>query len=75
MRDYIPPNSKVPRRFCKKCGSYLAEDARPVLGIWALPLGLSQDPVDAKYAPAQHIFYASRIVDVSDDLPKYDELP
>ena len=71
IRDYTPPNSKVPRRFCKKCGTYVCEDARPVLGVFALPIGLSQDPVDKMYAPSCHIFYNSRIADVSDTLPKY----
>lgn len=62
IRDHLPPNSKVPRRFCKKCSTYLAEDARPVLGVFALPIGLSQDPIEKQYRPAQHIFYDSRIV-------------
>ena len=56
IRDYTPPNSRVPRRFCKKCGTYIAEDARPVLGVYALPLGLCSE-VDKIYWPKQHIFY------------------
>ena len=75
IRDYIPPNSRVPRRFCKKCSTYIAEDARPVLGIYALPIGLCQEMPDKKYRPAQHIFYDSRIIDVDDSLPKYLKLP
>jgi hypothetical protein len=75
IRDYIPPNSRVPRRFCKKCGTYIAEDARPVLGVYALPIGLCQDPVEPKYRPAQHIFYGSRIISVDDSLPKYEKMP
>jgi hypothetical protein len=75
IRDFIPPKSKVPRRFCKKCSSYIAEDARPVLGIYALPLGLCQDPVEKIYRPAQHIFYDSRIIEIDDSLPKYLQLP
>jgi len=75
IRDFTPPNSKVPRRYCKKCGSYLAEDARPVLGVYALPIGLCSEPINPKYAPAQHIFYDSRIVDVTDTLPKYLQMP
>jgi len=75
IRDYVPPNSKVPRRYCKLCGSYVAEDARPVLGVYALPIGLCQEPVAEIYRPKQHIFYDSRIVDVSDTLPKYLKMP
>lgn len=45
-----------------------------MLGVYALPIGLC-DTVDAVYAPAQHIFYGSRIIDSSDKLPKYKELP
>jgi len=50
----------VPRRFCKKCSSYIAEDARPVLGVYALPLGLcDQGSVDPIYLPKFHIFYGA----------------
>jgi len=75
IRDYTPSGSRVPRRYCKQCGSYIAEDARPVLGVYALPIGLCQDPVDPIYAPKQHIFYDSRICDVSDTLPKFVTMP
>lgn len=75
IRDFIPPGSRVPRRFCKKCSSYIAEDARPVLGVFALPLGLCQEPVEAKYRPAQHIFYTSGVLKVDDSLPKYEKMP
>ena len=75
IRDFIPPNSKVPRRFCKKCGSYVAEDARPVLGVFALPLGLCQEAPDKKYMPAQHIFWDSRVLSPDDSLPKYMQMP
>mmetsp|Transcript_22680 Transcript_22680/g.64443 ORF Transcript_22680/g.64443 Transcript_22680/m.64443 type:complete len:82 (+) Transcript_22680:126-371(+) len=75
MREYTPPNSRVPRRYCKKCGSYVAEDARPVLGLFALPIGLCSGPIDDKFKPRQHIFYDSRIVDVGDDLPKWVTMP
>jgi len=73
--DFKPTNSKVPRRYCRKCHSYLAEDARPVLGVYALPCGLSKDKIDPIYQPKQHIFYGSRILDVTDDLPKWEEMP
>lgn len=46
-----------------------------VVVVYALPVGLSQDKINPKYAPAQHIFYDSRIVDVSDTLPKYVKMP
>ena len=62
IRDFIPPKSRVPRRFCAKCSSYIAEDARPVLGVYALPIGLCQGPVEKIYRPNQHIFYGSRIM-------------
>ena len=75
IRDYTPPGSKVPRRYCKECGSYVAEDARPVLGVYALPIGLCSDPVPDIYRPKVHIFYDSRIVDVDDSLPKYLQMP
>jgi hypothetical protein len=61
--EHKPANSKVPRRFCAHCHTYLAEDARPVLGVFALPLGLADPKVDVAYAPTQHIFYDSRVID------------
>jgi len=75
IKEFLPAGSKVPRRYCKKCNSYIAEDARSVLGVFALPIGLCQDKVPEIYTPKQHIFYDSRIVDVSDTLPKYMQMP
>ena len=75
MVDYKPANSKVPRRFCASCRTYVAEDARPVLGVFALPLGLTDPQPDKIYWPTQHIFYDSRVIDVSDKLPKFMQMP
>ena len=56
-------------------GTYIAEDARPVLGVYALPVGLSAEKIDKCYEPAVHIFYGSRILDVTDNIPKWDTMP
>ena len=76
MAEFLPKKSRVPRRFCAKCHSYLAEDARPTIGLFALPLGLADHAsVDKIYAPAQHIFFDSRVIDVDDSLPKFMQMP
>jgi hypothetical protein len=75
FEERTPANSKVPRRFCNGCGTYVCEDARPVLGVYCLPVGLC-DAVGKAYAPTQHIFWDSRIVEAFDDsLDKWMQMP
>ncbi len=75
IREYLPAKSRVPRRYCKLCGSYVAEDARTVLGVFALPIGLSTGMVDKVYHPTQHIFWDSRICDVPDSKSFEEQQP
>jgi phytoene dehydrogenase-like protein len=68
----VPSNSKNPRLYCKKCNDYVAEDARRVLGVYALPLHrVDADKIDDCYKPNAHIFYTDRVKDVDDALPKW----
>lgn len=75
MRKYTPQGSRNERRECSSCGSYIGEDATTLLGVVALPLESAQGTVPACYQPNQHIFYASRAVDVHDAAPKWETLP
>jgi len=75
MAERKPKNSRLPRRFCAKCHTYVAEDARPALGVFALPLGLVDPTPDKMYWPQVHIFYDSRVIDAEDSLPKFMQMP
>ena len=70
----LPPNSKNARFYCKSCGDYIAEDATKFMGCFGLPLHLV-DNVHDSYKPNHHIFYANRVEDVSDSIPKWETLP
>lgn len=70
----LPPNSRNTRFYCKQCGTYMGEDATRPLGVIALPLGLTPH-AESCYQPNHHIFYADRVSDVPDALPKWKTLP
>lgn len=59
------------RKSCSRCGAAVMVDhpGAEVVDVLASRLdGL-------KFAPAMHVFYAERMVDFPDDLPKFDRLP
>lgn len=70
----LPPNSRNTRFHCKQCGTYMGEDATRPLGVIALPLERAIEP-ESCYQPNHHIFYADRVTDVNDSLPKWKTLP
>jgi hypothetical protein len=74
--EYMPPNSSNPHYFCpcdKK--QYLGVDATRLLGIIALNLrradGFANNTLPDAYRPNHHVFYADRVVDCPDRLPKW----
>eukprot|EP00854_Cymbomonas_tetramitiformis_P026575 gene26575-32628_t len=76
MAKETPNGSKNVRMHCRSCGDYVAEDARATLGVYALPLSLSDESSElGAYRPNMHIFYGSRAVDADDHLPKWETLP
>ena len=73
--DYALPEGRVfGTAFCRRCGSGLprVSAARGVVGV---PAGALD--VDPGVRPSQHIFVGSKApwFEITDDLPKYDELP
>ena len=71
----------VTRFTCKTCSSPVVNDCQlPNLHFKGLESGtiISEDRLklkDAPYKPGAHLFYPNRLVDVHDDLPKFDGLP
>jgi phytoene dehydrogenase-like protein len=68
-----PENSSNKRFYCGSCNDYIGEDATGVLGIYALPIDAATEP-DDMYKPNHHIFYADRVADAQDNLPKWKTL-
>ena len=71
----------ITRFICKTCSSPVVNDCQlPNLHFKGLESGtiISEDRLklkDAPYKPGAHLFYPNRLVDVHDDLPKFDGLP
>ena len=53
----------------------MGEDATRHMGIIALPLSCATTVPDDCYKPNHHIFYANRVEDANDSLPKWITLP
>jgi hypothetical protein len=78
MRKDLPPGSKNTRYYCASCSSYIGEDATRPLGVFALPLHRAVGGgalLPDQYKPNHHIFYADRVADVNDSVPKWVTLP
>ena len=73
---YMPPKSSNPHYFCA-CSKqqYLGVDATRLLGVVALNLRRSNEfksnTLPHIYLPNHHVFYADRVVNVNDQLPKW----
>lgn len=69
------PEKQVSKTFCGVCGDTLFGTNR--LGMRVVPNALvaraNDGQLDAALAPTLHLFYRQRVVEVSDDLPKYLE--
>jgi len=72
LTEYTPENSKLVRKYCANCGSFVLCDMLNAYGVLGVTLGLC-DTVPAGYAPTFHGFYGSRVVDFDDSLTKYKE--
>ena len=62
------------RLTCRWCGTRVANRITS-MGMTAVFPSLLSTPLPAEYAPAMHIWYAERVVDVNDNLPKHEGFP
>ncbi|MEX3922076.1 GFA family protein [Paraburkholderia sp. BR10872] len=72
-RTFKHPEKQLTKTFCDVCGEVMFGTNR--LGMRVVPNALvaraTDGKLDAALAPTMHLFYRQRVVDVSDDLPKY----
>ena len=60
---------------CSECGGCVA-NLKPTLGmIVVYPMTLALPATNFRFTPAMHIFYAERVMDVNDGLPKFADMP
>lgn len=67
------PTLSMARAFCRECGMTVYNTNAPgwiVLSQWVLSKAMDGE-VPARLRPNKHFFYAQRVVDMRDDLPKY----
>lgn len=67
-------SKNVTRHFCKICGIYMMGVRSGDVNMVVVPAGnidREAGPIDSSLKPQYHIFYNDRILDVSDDLPKW----
>eukprot|EP01094_Clydonella_sp_ATCC50884_P017953 TRINITY_DN3229_c0_g1_i1.p2 TRINITY_DN3229_c0_g1~~TRINITY_DN3229_c0_g1_i1.p2 ORF type:complete len:166 (+),score=43.05 TRINITY_DN3229_c0_g1_i1:23-499(+) len=72
-------SDKIKRLSCAKCGCLAVGDAHGY-GLRVVPIGTidginEANEVREELRPQRHIFYANRILDVRDGLPKHTLLP
>jgi hypothetical protein len=72
-RTFKHPEKQLTKTFCDVCGEVMFGTNR--LGMRVVPNALiaraTDGELDTSLAPAMHLFYRQRVVDVLDDLPKY----
>ena len=75
LRFYHAPSGEARRELpckvgCAVCGTWIADEGRR---MWlAFPTLFDfAEKVPASFRPTCHIFYGERVIDVSDDLPKW----
>jgi len=75
---------KYSRKFCKKCGTRIGitfEDvtAFEVNSVAIYPTHLADvregGPLPDEFKPQRHIYYADRLYDFNDDVPKFKDMP
>ncbi len=75
LATYQHPGRHLARTFCRDCGDTLHGTNR--LGMRVVPNSLVArahgGTLPAALAPVLHLYYANRVVDIDDDLPKYLE--
>lgn len=72
--DKLVGYSRTPasdRRFCAECGGHVMTRHPEMDLVDVYPAVLS----GFAHAPTLHVFYGERMMDVSDDLPKFKDLP
>ncbi len=60
---------------CSKCGGCVANLKPTIDMIVVYPMTLAGPNATFKFEPAFHIFYGERVMDVSDGLPKFVDMP
>lgn len=67
------PEKQLTKTFCDVCGEVVFGTNR--LGMRVVPNALlaraTDGKLEANLSPTMHLFYRQRVVDASDDLPKY----
>ncbi len=74
-REFIHPTKQVRRYFCVACGETLFGTNRLGMAVIGTPL-ISKafgHALPAEFQPTFHLFYAYRVLEVEDKLPKYLE--
>eukprot|EP00040_Diaphanoeca_grandis_P023674 m.129186 g.129186 ORF g.129186 m.129186 type:complete len:163 (+) comp29379_c0_seq4:444-932(+) len=66
--------------FCKHCGSLIYGLSQDVTQQTSTGLNVNNftfegDDIPPSFAPVRHVYYANRVVDVKDDLPKFEDCP
>ena len=56
---------------CASCGTLIADEGRRMWLAFPSLFDFASTEVPAPFRPACHIFYAARIMDIDDDLPKW----
>ncbi|WP_268998859.1 GFA family protein [Paraburkholderia sejongensis] len=72
-RTFKHPEKQLTKTFCDVCGEVVFGTNRLEMRVVpnALVARATDGKLDAALAPTMHLFYRQRVVDVSDDLPKY----
>ena len=74
LASFAYPGRKLVRFFCSQCGETLFNSNRFDLRVAASTLFVKRlGSLPAGFEPEKHLFYGSRVLDVSDSLPKYLE--
>jgi hypothetical protein len=70
--EFAPPDKQMRRFGCSQCGTVMYARHRP--GMPVIPQArlrkANGGEVPAELAPAMHLFYAERVLEIDDSLPK-----
>lgn len=72
--DYTHPTKQMRRFGCRKCGTLLYARHRPGIPVieHARFRAANNGVLPAALAPARHVFYSERVLDIDDALPKFE---
>jgi hypothetical protein len=73
LREFKVPGKEMRRCWCQQCGSMLYNTNRYDFRVvpQALLRKANDGELPSDFASDKHLYYADRIVNVEDDLPKY----